>query len=99
MPSDIRAFFGGKPTAPAAPAPKEPEKTKKRGRPKKIVDDDEDEEDEVPKKAATPAKKRAKVEPEPELEETTASDYFGKGNRPKRSEPVRPAAQNKTAAT
>jgi replication factor C subunit 1 len=99
MPSDIRSFFGGKPAAPAAKAePKETkEPPKKRGRSRKIVEDDEDDEESTPKKAA-PRKAAVKKQPEPEpvVEETTASDYFGKGNKPKRSEPVRPKAQSKT---
>jgi replication factor C subunit 1 len=91
MPSDIRAFFGGKLATKEAPAP-EPEKSKKRGRSKKIIDDDEDEDERATKHSATSTKKKQKLEPEPVLEETTADDYFakGKGQKPKRSEPVRP---------
>lgn len=99
MPSDIRSFFGGKPAAPAETAkPKEPkEPPKKRGRARKVVDDDEDDEEPAPKRA-TPKRAAAKKEPEPVVEETTASDYFGKGNKPKRSEPVRPKVKGKLAA-
>lgn len=100
MPSDIRSFFGGRPAAPAETAkPKETkEPPKKRGRARKVVEDDEDEEEPAPKKA-TPKRAAAKKQPEPEpvAEETTASDYFGNGNKPKRSEPVRPKARGKTA--
>jgi replication factor C subunit 1 len=48
-----------------------------------------------PSKKATPKKaapKKAK-EPSPKLEETTASEFFGSKNKPKRSEPVKPAAK------
>lgn len=97
MPSDIRSFFGGKPAgAPAEPAkPKESKEPKKRGRGRKVVDDDEDDEP-IPKKS-TPKKAASKKQPEPEpvLEETTADDFFGKGNKPKRSEPVRPKPKGK----
>jgi replication factor C subunit 1 len=98
MPSDIRAFFGGKPAAKEATAP-EPEKSKKRGRSKKIVEDDDDEDDVPTKHAATSTKKKQKLDPEPVLEETTADDYFakGKGQKPKRSEPVRPKAADAEA--
>jgi replication factor C subunit 1 len=91
MPSDIRAFFGGKPAPKEAPAP-EPEKSKKRGRSKKIIDDDEDEDERPTKHSLASTKKKQKLEPEPILEETTADDYFakGKGQKPKRSEPLRP---------
>jgi replication factor C subunit 1 len=93
MPSDIRAFFGGKPAVKEAPAP-EPEKSKKRGRTKKIIDDDEDEDERPAKHSAVSSQKKQKLEPEPVLEETTADAYFakGKGQKPKRSEPVRPKA-------
>lgn len=98
MPSDIRSFFGGKPAGPPAePAkPKESkEAPKKRGRARKVVEDDED--DEPAPKKATPKKAAAKKQPEPEpvLEETTADDFFGKGNKPKRSEPVKPKGKVK----
>lgn len=100
MPSDIRSFFGGKPTAPAEAAkPKETkEPPKKRGRARKVVDDDEDDEEPVPKKS-TPKRAAAKKQPEPEpvVEDTTADDYFGKGSKPKRSEPVRPKPRGKDA--
>lgn len=95
MPSDIRAFFGGKPAASKpVDTPKESEKTRKRGRPKKIIDDEDEEEDVTPKRSI-PSSKKAKLEPEPVLEETTADDFFGKGSKPKRSEPVRPKANGK----
>jgi replication factor C subunit 1 len=100
MPSDIRSFFGGKPAAPAATAkPKETkEPPKKRGRGRKVVSDDEDDEEPALKKA-TPKRAAVKKQPEPEpvAEETTASDYFGKGTKPKRSEPVRAKARGKAA--
>lgn len=99
MPSDIRSFFGGKPAgSPAEPAkPKKAEEPKKRGRARKVVEDDED--DEPAPKKATPNKASAKKQPEPDpvMEETTADDFFGKGNKPKRSEPVRPKAPSKPA--
>jgi replication factor C subunit 1 len=44
----------------------------------------------APKKAAP---KKVKREPTPELEETTTSDFFAKSNKPKRSEPVKQAAE------
>jgi replication factor C subunit 1 len=100
MPSDIRSFFGGKPAASAETAiPKETkEPPKKRGRARKVVEDDEDDEEPAPKKA-TPKRVIAKKQPEPEpvVEETTADDYFGKGSKPKRSEPVRPKPRAKAA--
>ncbi|KAK4547995.1 hypothetical protein LTR36_010715 [Oleoguttula mirabilis] len=100
MPSDIRSFFGGKPSSAPAETPKPTAtKTKGRGRPRKIVedDDDDDEVEEVkPAKKATPKKKQP--EPEPTLEETTADDFFGKGSKPKRSEAVRPKTRSKPAA-
>lgn len=93
MPSDIRSFFGGKPAGTPAEKPKE-DKSKKRGRAKKIVSDDED--DEPAPKKSTPKKAAAKKQPEPEPqgEETTADDFFGKG-KPKRSEAVRPKSAGK----
>ncbi|KAF2829683.1 DNA replication factor C, large subunit [Ophiobolus disseminans] len=55
--------------------------------------DDEEEEDVKPKKATPkkPAPKKVKREPtpEPELEETTTSDFFAASNKPKRTEPVK----------
>lgn len=81
MPSDIRSFFGGKPAGTPAPPPPAKE-TKKRGRAKKIVSDDEDDE---PVKKATPKKKAREVKHEPEPEETTAADFFGKDSKPKRT--------------
>jgi replication factor C subunit 1 len=100
MPSDIRSFFGGKPAAkPAETAkPKETTEPRKRGRARKVVEDDEDDEEPTPKK--TPAKRAAakkQPSPEPVLEETTADDFFGKGTKPKRSEPVRPKTRGKPA--
>lgn len=91
MPSDIRSFFGGKPAGTVAEKPKTEDKTKKRGRGRKIVEDDEDEDDEPATKKATSSKKTAakKVEPERELEETTADDFFAKG-KPKRTADTRP---------
>ncbi|WPH04995.1 Hypothetical protein R9X50_00789300 [Acrodontium crateriforme] len=87
MPSDIRSFFGGKPAAAVEkPPPKAEATSKKRGRARKVVDDDDDDEVVTPKKA-TP--KKAKI-PEPEAQETTADDFFGKGRKPKRTEAVRP---------
>lgn len=96
MPSDIRSFFGGKPAATPA-KPVKAEEPKKRGRARKVVQDDEDDEEPAAKKA-TP-KRAAKKEPEPEpvLEETTADDFFGKGTKPKRSEPVGPKNRGKPA--
>ena len=100
MPSDIRSFFGGKPSGtPAEKAKAKPQESKKRGRARKIVEDDEDEDEEeaVSTKKSTPKKAGMKKEasPEKELEETTAGDYFGKGNKPKRSEA---AVRTKAAA-
>lgn len=97
MPSDIRSFFGGKPSGTPAeqPPPQEP-KPKGRSKRKVIDDDDDDDEDEVGKvksKKASPKKK--KPEPEAALEETTAGDYFGKGSKPKRSDAGRPKAAAK----
>nr|POE96464.1 replication factor c subunit 1 [Quercus suber] len=83
MPSDIRNFFGGKPTG--TPAAKPKEEPKKRGR-KKVISDDEEE---VVKPSPKRAVKKKQPEPEPVGEETTADDYFGKGTKPKRSEVVR----------
>lgn len=101
MPSDIRSFFGGKPAGTMAekPKPKTEDKTKKRGRTRKIVDDDEDEDDEPAAKKSASSKKPAakKPEPEPVLEETTADDFFGKG-KPKRTADSRPKPAKKEAA-
>ncbi|KAK6439217.1 DNA replication factor C complex subunit Rfc1 [Oleoguttula sp. CCFEE 5521] len=95
MPSDIRSFFGGKPAA-AAPEPPKEKETKKRGRARKVVDDD-DEDEPSPKKPAASKKKQA--EPEPELEETTAGDFFGKDSKPKRSAATaRPKTRGKPTA-
>ena len=100
MPSDIRSFFGGKPAAKAAETakPKETNEPKKRGRARKVVEDDEDDDEPTPKKATT-KKAAAKKQPSPEpvLEETTADDFFGKGTKPKRSEPVRAKTRGKPA--
>jgi replication factor C subunit 1 len=87
MPSDIRSFFGGKPSGTPAEKPQPALPPKKRGRTRKVVDDDED--DEPAPKKSTPKKVAAKKqsEPEPVLEETTADDFFVKG-KPKRSEAV-----------
>ena len=95
MVSDIRSFFGGKPSAPAEkPKPKET-KPKARGRPRKVVEDDEDEEEEVkPAKKATPKKKQPAQEV---VEETTADSFFADA-KPKRSEAVRPKTRGKPAA-
>ena len=100
MPSDIRSFFGGKPTGTPAekPKPKETAKGKGRGRGRKIVEDeDEDDEVEEAKPALKASSKRAAAEPEPLAEETTADDFFGKGGKPKRSEAVRPKTRGKPA--
>ena len=95
MPSDIRSFFGGKPaSSPSKKPAKEADKGKKRGRPRKVVDDDDDEDAPVSKMKITPKKKKEPT-PEPELEETTASDYFGKGKKPNRSEAARPKTRGK----
>jgi replication factor C subunit 1 len=82
MPSDIRSFFGGKPSA-AATTPKPKEEPKKRGRPRKVVSDDEDDEPIIPKMSSTPQTKQIKKDEV--LEETTAEDFFG-GKKPKRTE-------------
>ena len=82
MPSDIRSFFGGKPSSAASP-PKPKEEPKKRGRPRKVVSDDEDDEPIQPKKSSTPKQ----IKKEEILEETTAEDFFG-GKKPKRTEPA-----------
>lgn len=93
MPSDIRSFFGGKPTSSAAPnaLPKIDESKRARGRSKKIIDDDDDDDEmgESQPLKTTPTKKR-KHQPEPEemLKETTADDFFGKGAKPKRTTEV-----------
>jgi replication factor C subunit 1 len=56
-----------------------------------------------PKKATPkkPAAKKVKREPTPEpiLEETTTSDFFGSSNKPKRTEPVKKKAVETPAAT
>lgn len=99
MPSDIRSFFGGPPSAaaPAAkPKPAEAEKAKKRGRTKKVVSDDEDDAPAVAK--TTPSKKKKAPSPQPVLEEVTAGDFFGTDSKPKKSETVRPKASGKTTA-
>ena len=106
MPSDIRSFFGGKPSTTSASAspPKskpKPQESKSRGRSRKVIEDDEDDSDDVAEvvtsKKSTPRKgKKADPKPAPvELEETTASEYFGKGTKPKRSEA---AVKSKTKA-
>lgn len=92
MPSDIRSFFGGKPAAAAVEKAKAKpkEEPKKRGRPRKVIEEDDDEDEPAPAPQKVTPKKAAakkKVEPEVELEETTAGDYFGK-SKPKRSEGV-----------
>lgn len=97
MPSDIRSFFGGKPSGTPAEKPKPQEPAKKRGRAKKVISDDEDDDDNgittVISKNSTPKKKK---EPTPELEEVSAGDFFGKGSKPKRSEAaVRPKTRGK----
>lgn len=98
MPSDIRSFFGGKPAAsPPRKVAKEADKGKKRGRPRKVVDDEDDEDAPVSKLKVTPKKVNKEPSPEPELEETTASDYFGKGKKPSRSEAARPKTRGKPA--
>ena len=95
MPSDIRSFFGGKPAAsPPKKAAKDADKPKKRGRTRKVVSDDEDDDPPVSKLVVTPKKKKA-PSPEPEMEETTASSYFGKGNKPKRTEDARHKTRGK----
>ncbi|KAL9051551.1 MAG: hypothetical protein Q9162_005943 [Coniocarpon cinnabarinum] len=78
MPSDIRSFFGGKasdqPTSQEANSPRK--ESRKRGRPRKIIDD----EDEVDVRSTnTPTPKRTKAtqrESIPDGEETTAAEYF-----------------------
>ncbi|EMD88789.1 hypothetical protein COCC4DRAFT_71897 [Bipolaris maydis ATCC 48331] len=83
MPADIRSFFGGGPPKPSQgsqkdePAPKKAA-PKKKGRTSRVK----------------PAAKKAKREPtpEPELEETTTSAFFGSSNKPKRTEPVKKKA-------
>ena len=98
MPSDIRSFFGGKPTGTPAETPKPKEKeSKRRGRPRKVVEDDEDEDDGPVTRKFTPKKKEPS--PEPALEDTTADDFFGKGSKPRRTEAaVRPKTRGKPAA-
>ena len=99
MPSNIRSFFGGKPAAsPPKKATKDADKGKKRGRPRKVVDDDDEDEDAPVSKLKVTPKKKKEPSLEPELEETTASDYFGKGKKPSRSEAARPKTRGKPAA-
>ena len=95
MPSDIRSFFGGKPSGTRAEKPAPPKERKKRGRARKVVSDDE--EDDEPIKKSTPQKsKKKEASPERVVEETTADDFFGKGSKPKRSEAaVRPKTRGK----
>jgi replication factor C subunit 1 len=50
----------------------------------------------TPKK---PAPKKAKLEPTPELEETTTSDFFATSNKPKRTEPVKKKSTETSKAT
>ncbi|KAF2839549.1 DNA replication factor C, large subunit [Patellaria atrata CBS 101060] len=94
MPADIRSFFGGKPAQEKTPAKKvEASPPKKRGK-KKIIESSEDEEEVVPKKTTpkkVPAKKPLKRETTPQGEVTTTSAFFSSKNKPKRSEPVKPA--------
>lgn len=101
MPSDIRSFFGGKPAGTLAEKakPKVEDKTKKRGRTRKIVEDDDDEDEEPATKKTASSKKTntKKPEPEPVLEETTADDFFAKG-KPKRTADTRPKPVKKDAA-
>lgn len=86
MPSDIRSFFGGKPSvAPPAEKPNRSEKAKGRGRARKVIDD-EDDDDGSPTKTLTPKRSAAEKKAEPVLLETTADDFFGKGAKPKRAE-------------
>lgn len=98
MPSDIRSFFAGNTAKTPAEKPRPKEEPKKRGRPRKVVEDDDD--DEPAPKKATPKESavKKKPEPEPELEETTASAYFGNG-KPKRSEAVRPKRDTAAEST
>ncbi|KAK0923889.1 DNA replication factor C complex subunit Rfc1 [Friedmanniomyces endolithicus] len=95
-------FFGGSPPGRSTEKAKAKDTKPKRGR--KVVHDEEDEdaEDVKPKRAtpkrATPKKKQ---QPEPMLEETTASDYFGNGDRAgkvKRSDAGRPKTRGKPSA-
>lgn len=99
MPSDIRSFFGGKPSsAPAEKATPKETKSKGRGRARKVVEDDDDDDVEEVKSAKKATPKKKQPVPEPVLEETTADDFFGKGSKPKRSEAVRPKTRGKPAA-
>ncbi|KAJ5223825.1 Replication factor C subunit 1 [Penicillium chermesinum] len=78
MPSDIRNFFGGKPSgsSPNPPKKEDPPAARKR-RSRKVVDDS-DEDEEAPAKAPTPKPKaKAQLKPEePKGEATSTSDYF-----------------------
>lgn len=81
MPSDIRSFFGGKPSQgsndAAKPAKKEDPSAARKRRSRKVVDDSDDD-DAASKKPATPkAQPKSKPKPEePKGEATTTSDYF-----------------------
>ncbi|KAK0361534.1 DNA replication factor C complex subunit Rfc1 [Friedmanniomyces endolithicus] len=94
---DIRSFFGGSPPGRSTEKAKAKDTKPKRGR--KVVHDEEDEDaEDVKPKGATPKKKQ---QPQPVLEETTASDYFGNGDRGgkvKRSDAGRPKTRGKPVA-
>ncbi|USP80698.1 uncharacterized protein yc1106_07972 [Curvularia clavata] len=103
MPADIRSFFGGGPPKASQGSQKEepaPKKAapKKKGRTSRVVEDSDDDEEESKPKKTTPKKPAAKKvkrdpTPEPVLEETTTSAFFGGSKKPKRSEPVKKAAE------
>ncbi|KAK3064035.1 hypothetical protein LTS18_010743, partial [Coniosporium uncinatum] len=95
MPSDIRSFFGGKPSQASQPTPKKEEAKAlkaKKGRGRKVIEDDDEEDEEpqpkktTPKKA--PPKKQTPRAPSPKGEDTTASDFFG-DSKPKRTAPIK----------
>ncbi|OOQ88124.1 Replication factor C subunit 1 [Penicillium brasilianum] len=98
MPSDIRNFFGGKPTQASSNAPKpakEDSSTARKRRSRKVVDDSDDDEEVAPAKPSTP-KTKPKSQPkreEPKGEPTTSSDYFASSK--KRGRPSKTSTESK----
>ncbi|KAF2431972.1 DNA replication factor C, large subunit [Tothia fuscella] len=99
MPADIRNFFGGKGSQPTAKAPAKKEEPKKpRARASKKTTVIEDSDDDVVITKATPKKatpKKAVKAESPKAVATSASDYYGSSNKPKRSESVKTKAPTK----
>ncbi|KAJ5150141.1 Replication factor C subunit 1 [Penicillium atrosanguineum] len=97
MPSDIRSFFGGKPSQSedVKPAKKEDPSAARKKRSRKVVDDSDEDEEAAPAKAPTPkAKSKSQAKPEePKGEPTSTSDYFASSK--KRGAKAEPTKTNK----